>query len=190
MNTEHIMLFGGAFDPPHIGHENIVNVLLDKKNIFVDEVWYVPTGVHDFQKNMTAAGHRIAMLKFLLRPSVKIETCEIHRQGVSHTYDTLSQLSQVHPDKNFSFLIGSDNLRKFHLWDKYQELLARFKVYVYPRQGFDFKPLYKNMHPLTDVPQMDISSTKVRTSIKQGIDVKKMLNEEVYNYIDNNQLYQ
>ncbi len=182
-----IILFGGAFDPPHLGHEQVTASLL--KNHLADEVWYVPVGVHDFDKNLSKAKHRLAMLDCIVAPHTRIETCEIHRKGVSHTYDTLEQLSNQYPQHQFSWVIGSDNLDKFHLWHKYQDMLKKYKFYVYPRANYDFHPLYLNMIPLKEMRTVEVSSTQIRCRVKRKQSIKQFVNSQVEKYIYQNSLY-
>ena len=182
------MVFGGAFDPPHLGHEQIVENILESK--ICDQIWLVPVGIHDFEKNMTPAKHRLAMLQSHLRDQVLLNLCEINRPKVSHTFDTLEELSQQYPDYQFSFLIGSDNLAKFHLWHDYEKMLEKYHFYVYPRAGFPFVPLYPGMIPLGKMPEIKVSSTQIRENLKAGKSVQQLLKKEVAAYIFKYKLYQ
>jgi len=181
-----IILFGGAFDPPHRGHQQVVKNILQKK--IADELWYVPVGTHDFQKEMSSAEHRVAMLKLILQDNTRIEDCEINRPGVDHTYDTLNELSDLYPEHEFSFLIGSDNLEKFHLWGSYEKMLKRYKFYVYPRKNFPMK-LLNNMIALKNFSEIDVSSTQIRSLVENGKSVEELVGLEMAEYIKKNNLY-
>jgi len=181
-----IILFGGAFDPPHRGHQQVVHNIIQKK--IADELWYVPVGTHDFQKEMSSAKHRVAMLELILQDKTRIEKCEINRPGVDHTYDTLNELSALYPEHEFSFLIGSDNLEKFHLWGSYEKMLERYKFFVYPRKGC-LMQLLNNMQALTDFTEIDISSTQIRSMLADGKSIKELVSLDVGRYIENNKLY-
>jgi nicotinate-nucleotide adenylyltransferase len=190
----HIILFGGAFDPPHLGHSQITRYLLQQQ--IADQVWYLPVGVHDFLKDMTPVGNRLEMLKIILHEQhsqeldrVKIEDCELHRDGVSHSFDTLEELSQLYPQHQFSFVIGSDNLPDFHRWYSYQQMLEKYKFYVYPRSGFDFKPFYPEMVKLENVQEVAISSTDIRHKVKQGEVINGLVSQKVEKYIKERELY-
>jgi len=191
-----ITVFGGAFDPPHYGHQQIIASLF--KQGMADEVWLVPTGVHDFDKKMQSAQHRIAMLKLLiaefepaLKSKIKIETCELNRTGVSQTYDTLTELASQHPEHLFAWIMGSDNLAKFHLWENYDRMLAEYPVYIYPRFGFDLQPLYQGMIPLSGVEQIKVSSTLIKEKLAQQAqqDLVKLLPSSILAYLQTNKLY-
>ncbi len=188
-----IILFGGSFDPPHKAHQHITKTILDQ-NIF-DEVWYLPVHIHDFDKSPVSPQHRLAMLRQILIDNTKIETYEIDRGGVSYTHDTLLALSKKNPQHTFSFLIGSDNLEKFHLWgcsrhnSCYTTMLRDFPFYVYPRRGYPFSPLYKGMIPLQDFDQVEVSSTEIRDRVKQKKPISHLVDKRVEEYIKENELY-
>ncbi len=191
-----VVLFGGAFDPPHLGHQQVIKHLLT--NQIADQVWLVPTGVHDFDKNMSLNKHRAGMLKLLEKhlqenfkwsSRVRLEWCEFEREGVSQTYDTLKQLEKKYPQHQFTWIIGSDNLEKFHLWNDYQAILHEFGVYVYPRPGFEMKPVYEGMKPLSDAKQVKIASTAIRQRVKNHKSLSEFVLPEIENYIHEHQLY-
>ena len=188
-----VFLFGGAFDPPHLGHQKIVDELLDSG--IADRVWYVPVGSHAFDKQMTPAKHRLAMLELIQRDGTRIETFEIDQaNGVNYTYDTLKALAKKYPQHEFSWVIGSDNLRDFHKWGDgrsftHLDMVKAFPFYVYPRKGYSMNPLYEGMIPLTNVDEIDISSTEVRTFLKQHKNVNKFVSPEINQYIEKLDLY-
>lgn len=188
-----IVLFGGAFDPPHLGHQHIAEELLKQK--IADEVWFVPVGVHDFAKKMSAPEHRIAMLKMILTDQrMKIETHELEIDRVGYTHETLDILSEKYPEHTFSWIIGSDNLPQFHTWkdgrgNSYQDMLRDYRFYVYPRAGFPFEPLYDNMVPLEGVKEWPYSSTEVRQRVKDGESLAGWVDDRVAEYIVKHHLY-
>jgi len=190
----HISLFGGAFDPPHLGHLQVITDLLLNK--IADQVWLVPTGVHDFQKMMHSADDRLEMLELLisqlpinLQKQTRIESCELERPGISHTIDTLEYLSAKYPQHTFSFVIGSDNLDKFHLWHGYQRILEKYKVFVYPRANFPMKPFYQGMIALLNVKPIVVSSTEIKKRLKEELSVTDYLPNSILDFITHNKLY-
>ena len=184
---QQIILFGGAFDPIHLGHQQITENLL-KQNI-ASKVWYVPTGTHDFAKKMTNAKHRLAMLKLILIHNTRVEICELEREGISHTFDTLEQLSNLYRNKEFSWVIGSDNLAQFHLWHNWQQALKKYKFYVYPRKNFVMQPLYDGMIALKNMPEVAISSTNIRQKLEQKNSINGLVDEKIEAYILAKSLY-
>lgn len=188
-----IILFGGAFDPPHFGHHNIARSLLEQK--IADEVWYVPAKMHPFNKPMSPAPHRLSMLKLIVDdPRVKIEMYEQERKGVSFSHETLDYLAAKYPQHTFSWIVGSDRLPDFHTWvdgrgNDYKDMLKAYRFYVYPRQGFPFKPLYENMMPLKNLPEWTYSSTEVREKVKKGESIEGLVDPAVAAYIEKHRLY-
>lgn len=199
-----IVLFGGAFDPPHIGHQKITEALIENK--IADEVWYVPTKKQEsaFSKNMSSVKHRLAMLGLVVEShhqagfvQTRVETYELEKDGLSYTYETLDYLSAKYPEHNFSWIIGSDNLAKFHTWDggqsrSYDEMLADYKFYVYPRQGASMEPLYGNMESLAEIEgikEVVCSSTETRENINIGKSISGLVDKKVEKYIEEQNLY-
>jgi nicotinate-nucleotide adenylyltransferase len=189
-----ITLFGGAFDPPHLGHLQIITSILDQN--LADEVWLVPTGVHDFDKQMSSAETRVKLLELIMnhlpkdhRYKVKIEKCELEREGVSQTAETLDELASRHPEHTFSWVLGSDNLEKFHLWEGHQKILSNYLVYVYPRNKYPMRPLYTGMIPLTGVERVEVSSTEVKKRLKISQSVINLLPKSILDYVVEHKLY-
>ena len=182
-----ICIFGGAFDPPHLGHTTIAQTLLKHKKCA--EVWFLPVGEHAFEKKMSSAADRTAMLELVLEPQMKIERYELDRTELSITYETLQALAVAYPQHTFSFVIGSDNIERFTEWHHYQEMLAQFPFWVYPRQGFPLTGLLPGMIALTEAEPIAVSSTEVRAAVRTGKSLEGLVNEQVAEYIQTHQLY-
>lgn len=197
-----ITLFGAAFDPPHLGHQQIAVSLLTEK--ISDAVWLVPVKQHPFGKKLTPATDRLAMTELLARSIrevivredraevesiVRVETFELDEPGVSYSFKTLSTLAGRYPEHQFSFVIGSDNLATFHKWDQYEALLAQFPVFVYPRHDFAFKPMYSGMTPMKNMEEVRISSTQIRKRQKFNQSIAEMVPSSILEYITKRNLY-
>ena len=185
-----IALFGGVFDPPHIGHQTIAQALLDQ--CIADQVWFVPVGLHPFGKKFSVVedkDHRLEMLELILTENMKIERFELEHMGISYSYRTLEVLAKQYPEHNFSWVIGSDNLAKFDQWQEFEQLLQKFRVYVYPRRDFAMKPWYDGMVEIVDVEPVEVSSTMIRDRVRDGKSIKGLVSSAVDNYITMNILY-
>ncbi len=195
-----IFIFGGAFDPPHLGHQQIIEGVLNYRSgesWLADELWLVPTGTHDFGKKMTSPQHRLKMLELIIaalpqdfQPRAKINSSELEREGVNQTYDTLVELAEQYPQHQFSWVMGSDNLAKFYLWENYDNLMAQFKVYIYPRAGVELKPWYESMTVLEKVKEMAVSSTQVKENLKVKKSITSLVLPTIQTYIQEHRLYQ
>jgi nicotinate-nucleotide adenylyltransferase len=188
-----VMLFGGAFDPPHLGHQQIATGILQQG--IADAVWYVPVHIHSFAKNMSEAQHRLALLELIQQPGTRIETYELNESTTNYTFNTLDALSAQYPEHTFSWVIGTDNLAQFHLWGDrngrtYTEMLAKYPFYVYPRHGYPFQPLYAGMTALTNLPEINVSSSQVRELLQSGKSISDLVTPAVAAYIQKYQLYQ
>ncbi len=191
-----ILLFGGAFDPIHLGHQTVVNEVLalnepGGSQSFADEIWYVPVKNHHFQKNMAAAEHRVAMLELILVPRTRIETHELTApEGtINYTRDTLQALRNKHPEHTFSWMIGSDNLAAFDTWGGVDEMLTHHTFYVYPRKNVPMEPVFPGMVPLDGVTEIAVSSTAVREALIEGRDISQLVDPKVAAYIEEHALY-
>jgi nicotinate-nucleotide adenylyltransferase len=182
----HIALFGGAFDPPHLGHSTVSRSLLDAG--LVDEVWYVPVYEHPWadrlHKKMTAYEDRLEMVRLTLQSGERVE----EYKAVSYTYDTLQYFSQHHPGHTFSWVMGSEYLAKFADFLAGHPKLLDFHFFIYPRAGFSMNFLYQNMTALAEMKEVELSSTKVRTALMQGESIKHMVHASVEEYIDQKKL--
>lgn len=132
-----IALYGGAFDPPHLAHTFAVTWLLSR----VDAVWLVPTGEHAFGKQMVPFAERAEMVRVALRhfdPN-RVSVCMIESEiaGPSRTYETLSALATRHPEHTFAWVVGADNLTEAHRWYRFDDLVARWPLYVLGRPGHE-----------------------------------------------------
>lgn len=153
-------LFGGSFDPPHIGHESIIRTAL--KELAIDKLYVVPAYLSPFKSStLCPAEKRLEWMRKLCSPYEKIEVLnfEIKQQRPTPTLETVmfiqGQLTPA-PDQLY-LIIGSDQLEKFHLWERYQELLERCELVVATRDEEITDPSVKKLK--IDVP---ISSSTLR----------------------------
>jgi nicotinate-nucleotide adenylyltransferase len=181
-----IALLGGAFNPPHLGHLMIAQQVLDFAG--VGEVWFLPNFYQSPPKPVATAEHRLAMTKFLHMSRTQVSTIEIENKLSGETIDILPFLPSEH---QFSFIIGSDQLPTFHLWKDWQKLLAAMPFLVFPRYGFPNEPLHKGMRVISHelLVGSNISSTKIRERIRQGLSVEQFIPSEVAQYIQQHDLY-
>lgn len=189
-----ITLFGGSFNPPHLGHEIVLEQIFKLKLIpKLDQIWLLPEYQHSFAKNtdLAPAEDRLAMAKFLLTGRVKLQTCCIDNKMSGNTIEHITFLKKTFPQHNFSFLIGSDNLSSFSQWPQWSELLKLMTFYIYPRLGYPFKPLYPNMKPLTHPQQIitNISSTMIRQRIKTNLTIDHLVPARIAVYLKQNSLF-
>lgn len=181
-----IGLLGGAFNPPHLGHLMIAQQVLDFTD--TDEVWFLPNFGQMPPKPVIDVSHRLAMTKLLSLDRTRVSTLEIENELNGDTINLLPLLPKEH---SFRFIIGSDQLPTFHLWGRWKELLEHLPFLVFPRYGFPNEPLYPNMTVVTHefLVGTNISSTKIRNRVKQGLSIEQFVPTPVAQYITAHKLY-
>lgn len=196
----YIVIFGGAFDPPHNGHSMVAQTLLTQKTI--DQVWLMPVGSHPFDKSLSPAPARLAMLKYLETPDIIVSDFELKRGKKSYTIETLRALQQEYPAHTFSWCIGADTLSEFTKWKAWQALLQEHQLIIFPRgTAVDLravvmglvscKDMPENIRLIEDLslPRSAISSSMVRACIRDGKDISRLVPEGVARYIYEQKLY-
>lgn len=189
-----IGLFFGTFNPIHIGHLTIANHLAEYSDL--DKVWFVVTPHSPFKKKSTLLdnAHRYEMVYRATENYLKLEpnNIEFNLPQPNYTINTLVYLHEKYPDYEFALIMGEDNLKGFHKWKNYEIILNNYHLYVYPRlsSGTVETSLinHKNIHRV-EAPIMELSSTFIRQAIKDGKNVKPMLPEPVWKYIDEMNFY-
>ena len=188
-----IGLFFGSFNPIHIGHLVIANTMRQMTDL--DEVWFVVSPQNPLKERQTllADHHRLEMVRRAVDDNYKLRACdaEFHLPIPSYTVLTLAHLGEQYRDKEFSLIMGSDNLDTFERWRNWEYILEHYHIYVYPRPGHTGGKLASHPHvTMVQTPQMDISSSYIREQIRQGHDVRYMLSEPVYQYLTEMHFYE
>ncbi len=186
-------VFSGSFNPIHVGHLILANYITEF--VPVDEVWFLVTPQNPLKDKNTLADekYRLEMAARAIKnyPKLKISDIEFSLPKPSYTINTLNVLKETHPENEFSLIIGADNWQSFDKWKDYEEILARYKIWIYPRFGYNVSiqnGLNKTVEVL-DSPIVEISSTFIRNSIANGKNIRAFLPEAVYTYIGEKDLY-
>lgn len=182
-----IALFGGAFNPPHIGHLMIARQMLDFTP--TNEVWFLPNfGQKPAKPDVASVEDRLAMVKLLKLSQTKVSTLEIENKLDGNTINLLPYLP---PENSYTFVIGADWLPGFKLWGRWEELLSKLPFWIFPRCGFPNTPIYPGMTVVANEHLIvtDLSATKIRERIKLGLSVDEFVPPEVAAYIREHGLY-
>ncbi len=192
-------LFFGTFNPIHVGHLVIANYMADYTDL--DEVWLVVTPQNPFKEKQSLLNdiHRLTLVRVATEDNVKLKVSNIEFDlpKPSFTCDTLAHLSEKHPNNKFVLIMGEDNLRTFHKWKNYEYIINHHELYVYPRVIEKHEKelaraeilSHSNLKKIDEVPIMQISASFIRDGIKNKKDVRYLLTEKVYQYIDEMNFY-
>ncbi len=188
-NKKHIALMLGSYNPIHIGHLHIA-VRSYETNIF-DEIWLIvsPANPHKDKLSLASENHRLAMVNLAVQShSYPIMSCDIefYLPQPSYTVNTLRALERKYPQFTFSIVLGADNLERLQEWKNIDNILEKYKIYIYNRNGNEQKKLPDNIKYL-DMPLLDISSTEIRNRIQRSKPIDYFVTKEVKDYI--HQLY-
>lgn len=190
--NQKIGLFFGSFNPIHIGHLVIANVMAE--NTDLNKVWFVvsPQNPHKPGKGLLHEFDRYDMVKAAIADHYKLEASDIefHLPRPSYTIDTLAYLTEKFPGKEFKIIIGQDNLESFPRWKNYEEILRQFELYVYPRPGAKESELMHHARvKMVEAPLMDISATYIRACIKGNKSIRYLVPEAVEQMIRTKHFY-
>ncbi|MCL1942299.1 MAG: nicotinate (nicotinamide) nucleotide adenylyltransferase [Candidatus Azobacteroides sp.] len=187
-------IFSGSFNPIHIGHLMLANYIVEYEN--VDEFWFVLSPQNPLKKQAELSDDqlRLEMLRSAVSEYPRFYACDIELSlpKPSYTVYTLQALNEKYPDREFILIIGADNWLVFDRWKDYQTIWNTYRVWIYPRPGYDLSDSPMPFPPLTKVissPVFDISSTRIRRAISEGKDMKAFLPRPAYEMIKERKLY-
>lgn len=195
-----IVIFGGSFNPPLNSHFSIAQQVLNQFEE-VEKIVFIPVNKQYPKDGLLDNEHRYNMLKLVANKNRNfiVSDIDMHGDKSLHTIETLEELQKQFPDKEMWFLIGSDNLKELHTWNRPEELVSKYKILVMERENdkmeeiIENNPLLfkhkENFIKLNEEIRSNYSSTYVRAQIKEGKSVRYLLPDEVYEYILENKLY-
>ena len=189
-----VCIFGGTFDPPHIGHLLIAQTVCEAEKF--DKILFMPANMPPHKKNISGVNDRLSMLKLAIEgnPNFEISDLEIERGGVSYTIDTLREIrSGVIKEKDELFyLIGSDSLLEFKQWKDPKEILKNCNVVVAIRPGFrpsDIPAWILHRIQFANIPRFEISSSNIRQRWRENKTIRYLVTLRVWEYINHRSLY-
>jgi nicotinate-nucleotide adenylyltransferase len=184
-----IGLFGGSFNPIHVGHISLAKQL--KELAGLDEVWLVVSPQNPLKQSDDLLDDRLRfeMARQALEGETDIKACdyELHLPKPSYTWNTLQHLKEDYPQHTFVLLIGGDNWQRFPMWYRSEDIVNDYPIVVYPRRGCetDCKQLPPNVM-MADTELLDISSTEIRERIQQGESISGMVPNNIEELVRRN----
>jgi nicotinate-nucleotide adenylyltransferase len=189
-----IGIFGGTFNPPHMGH--LITLECVRDQLWFDEVMFVPScQPPNKPHSVLAPGHdRYEMTCLAIRgnPSFKVSDIELRREGTTYTVDTLRQLSTEYRNAELFFIMGADNYSEFETWKKPEEILTYADLVVMTRPGWEAatsKNKFSRSVHFLNVPLIGISGTDIRRRVKLGRSIRYLVPRAVEDYIGQRNLY-
>lgn len=187
-------LYFGTFNPIHAGHLIIANHMAEYSDL--DQVWLVVTPHNPHKKKSTLLDdhHRLQMVFLATEKYTKLKPSDIEFRlpQPNYTVHTLAHLQEKFPTYEFSLIMGEDNLNSLHKWKNYEVIIQNHDIYVYPRlnSGETNPELTANarIHHI-NAPILELSSTFIRNSIKEGKNVRPLLPGNVWEYVEHNLFY-
>lgn len=193
-----IGLFGSSFNPLHIGHLAMADQAIERLGL--DKLLLIPTKNPYHKKvDLLDFESRLSFCRLEAEMNEKLEVSDIESriEGASYTYDVLLKLREIYPTDDLFFIMGSDSLINFHTWYKYEELIKMAKFVIFKRpDDLDISGLIEvyeargmKIYYYDDL-QMQVSSTFIRKSIKEGKSVRYLLTDALLNYIKEKGYYE
>ena len=172
-----IGLFGGSFNPIHVGHVALAKAALEACGL--DEVWLMVSPQNPLKRNMALLDDqlRLEMAQKALEGVEGVEACdyEMHLSKPSYTWHTLQALAKDYPDSRFTLLIGGDNWAHFQRWYHWEDIQRTCDIAVYPREGYA---------GTFDAPLINVSSTEIRRRVEQGESIDGLVPSQIISLVE------
>lgn len=188
-----IGLYFGTFNPIHVGHLIIANHFAEYSDL--DQVWCVVTPQNPFKTKQSILDNRqrLHMVNLATQdyPKLKSSAIEFDLKQPNYTIDTLVYLEEKHPNYQFALIMGEDNLVSLPKWKNADILLENYPIYVYPRKlnaSIQKRPMTGRVEKI-DAPIIEISSSFIRSALKSGKNIRPLLPETVWTYLDEMNFY-
>lgn len=193
-------ILGGTFDPIHMGHLRMAEHVFQRMEL--ESIVFIPAYVppHKLGQDFAPAQDRYAMTELAVadNPHFTVSDMELKRTGVSYTIDTIRQLHAQYEDRELNFIIGADSVAQLHTWHNIEEMLELTRFVAVWRPGYEgaMEEMVRHLGEqakervlLLDTPVYDISSTEIRTRIRQGLGLAGLVPPAVERYIYEHGLY-
>lgn len=191
-----VCLFGGTFDPPHLGHLIIAQTIFEAENF--DQIVFVPAyqPPHKNGIKVSPVDQRLEMLKIAIKenPNFILSDLEIQRKGLSYSIDTIIDYKEQNSlnSNELFYLMGSDSLKQFKKWKNTKKIIDECRVIVAIRPGFRPSAIPNWILAkiqFASIPRIEISSTTIRNRWADDKTIRYMVTESVWQYINKNKLY-
>lgn len=218
MKKERIGLFGGTFNPIHLGHLKAAEIV--QRRLLLDKILFIPSYIppHKESAEIASPFHRLKMVELALAscPQFVPSSLEIEAKGKSYSVITISKIKELYPNAWIFFILGIDSFLEIDTWKDYKKVLEQCFFVVISRPGYEFKEIEKILKEeyrermvklseseeteeemlssfkifLLPIDTLDVASTTIRKRIKKSHSIKELVSEAVEDYIRKHRLYQ
>ena len=200
--AERIGVFGGSFDPVHMGHLTVAQDAVEQLEL--DRLIFVPAAVppHKQGKTLADGRQRIEMLQLATEgnPDFEVSDMELRRGGISYTFDTMMQVRTERPGAELFFIVGLDSLTILHSWKNIEQLFKLCTIVPFARGGEEPaqvaahiqlpEPLKTGLlNRLIRIHEIEISASEIRMRLAEGLSIRYLVPPEVEMYIAEHGLY-
>ncbi|MBI1870263.1 MAG: nicotinate-nucleotide adenylyltransferase [Chlamydiae bacterium] len=198
-----IGLFGGTFDPIHMGHLVLAEQVREEMRL--DKIIFIPSAHPPHKKNETLslASRRLKMVELAIQGNsgFEVSRIELDRKAPSYSLDTVKAFKKKYPKDSLFFILGSDSLFGMYHWYRVEELIQLCHFVIVPRPGFSLEDVKNVSLHLSQrgfkkvtryfvrMPEIGISSTEVRKKVAGGLSVRYLVPEKVFKFIQRKKLY-
>ncbi|PTX64809.1 nicotinate-nucleotide adenylyltransferase [Melghirimyces profundicolus] len=192
-----IGIYGGTFDPVHIGH--LIVAEQARAEAGLDEIWFVPAASPPHKSGTVASAEdRFTMVELAVadHPAFRVSRVEMDRGGPSYTIDTVKHFADRHPGAQFHLIVGADMVLDLPHWYKIKEITSAVDIIGWVRPGYTMdtdrlpEHIKNRLTLITEGVRIDLSSTWIRERATNGESVRYLVPEPVRRYMEEHQLYE
>lgn len=185
MNKKPTIIFGGAFNPPTVAHEAMLQACVQTAQNLGADIWILPSGERTDKSIGVALERRIKYIEAMIADvstngiEVSINRYELEKGGMINTYDTARYFEEAHPDRSFIWVFGADSMVTMRQWPGGDWLMESTDKIVFERDGIDCAD-FKRVRALCRVDAKGVSSTELRRRLSEGEDYRQLVGAAVY----------
>lgn len=183
-------LFGGTFDPIHIGH--LIAASEVQTHLHLEQVVFIPAGQpwQKAEQEITPAQDRLAMVELAIAQDSRFQVSdiELQRSGPTYSIDTLIAWQAQHPEDDVYWIVGADALSRMDSWHRWEEFVAMATIVCVNRPDVDSDQI-SFPYIAVEMPEVNVSATQVRRRFEQGASVKYLVPDDVIAYVNDHRLY-
>jgi nicotinate-nucleotide adenylyltransferase len=184
-------LYFGSFNPIHHGHLIIASHVL--QNTDVDQIWFIVSPQNPFKKYSSLLNEyqRLHLVRLAVEGFVGLKVIDIEFKlpKPSFTYDTLKALAIMYPTFDFTVIMGSDSYQNLNAWKNYDKIKAKYQIYIYQRPKYEISEIDEGHIKIINAPLLEISSSMIRTILKDGGTIRYYVPEIVREEIEKGMYY-